>query len=68
VVVEPRERIELPRPRSPRCQSSETGLPPTLTLELVESWETANLARRDADLALRHGVSEGGNLYYPKLA
>src|SRR5207302_518954 len=28
-------------------QSGETGLPPTLTLELVESWETANLARRD---------------------
>ncbi|HMD63294.1 MAG TPA: LysR family transcriptional regulator [Stellaceae bacterium] len=48
-------------------QSSETGLPPTLTLELVESWETANLARRDADLALRHGVPEGGNLYVSKV-
>src|SRR6266566_3247331 len=47
--------------------SSETGLPPTLTLELVESWETANLARRDADLALRHGVPEGGNLYVSKV-
>src|SRR6202521_736909 len=48
-------------------QSGETGLPPTLTLELVESWETANLARRDADLALRHGVPEGGNLYVSKV-
>jgi len=48
-------------------QSSETGLPPTLTLELVESWETANLARRDADLALRHGVPEGGDLYVSKV-
>jgi DNA-binding transcriptional LysR family regulator len=48
-------------------QSSETGLPPTLTLELIESWETANLARRDADLALRHGVPEGGNLYVSKV-
>ena len=48
-------------------QSSESGFPPTLTLELVESWETANLARRDADLALRHGVPEGGNLYVSKV-
>src|ERR1700751_2660752 len=48
-------------------QSGETGLPPTLTLELVESWETANLARRDADLALRHGIPEGGNLYVSKV-
>jgi DNA-binding transcriptional LysR family regulator len=48
-------------------QSGETGLPPTLTLELVESSETANLARRDADLALRHGVPEGGNLYVSKV-
>lgn len=48
-------------------QSSESGLAPTLTLELVESWETANLARRDADLALRHGVPEGGNLYVSKV-
>jgi DNA-binding transcriptional LysR family regulator len=47
--------------------SSDTGLPPTLTLELVESPETANLARRDADLALRHGVPEGGNLYVSKV-
>ena len=49
-------------------QSSDTGgLPSTLTLELAESWETANLARRDADLALRHGVPEGGNLYVTKV-
>src|SRR5438874_11001088 len=48
-------------------RSGETGLLPTLTLELVESWETANLARRDADLALRHGIPEGGNLYVSKV-
>src|SRR5262245_21095470 len=48
-------------------QSSHTGLPPTLTLELVASWQTANLARRDADLALRHGVPAGGNLYVSKV-
>lgn len=42
--------------------SRETGLPSGITLELVESPETANLARRDADLALRHGVPEAGNL------
>jgi DNA-binding transcriptional LysR family regulator len=29
--------------------------------------ETANLARRDADLALRHGIPEGGNLYVSKV-
>ena len=32
--------------------SDARGLPPGITLELVESPQTANLARRDADLAL----------------
>ena len=39
------------------------GLPQGITLELVQSPQTANLARRDADLALRHGVPEAGNLF-----
>ncbi len=43
------------------------GLPPGITLELVESPQTANLARRDADLALRHGVPEAGNLVVSKV-
>lgn len=48
-------------------RSGDTGLPPGITLELVESPETANLARRDADLALRHGVPEAGDLYVFKV-
>jgi DNA-binding transcriptional LysR family regulator len=43
------------------------GLPAGITLELVESPQTANLARRDADLALRHGVPEAGNLFVSKV-
>ncbi len=43
------------------------GLPSGITLELVESPQTANLARRDADLALRHGVPEAGNLVVSKV-
>lgn len=43
------------------------GLPPGITLELVQSPQTANLARRDADLALRHGVPEAGNLFVAKV-
>ncbi|HUC72161.1 MAG TPA: LysR family transcriptional regulator [Stellaceae bacterium] len=43
------------------------GLPQGITLELVESPQTANLARRDADLALRHGVPEAGNLFVSKV-
>ncbi len=43
------------------------GLPAGITLELVESPQTANLARRDADLALRHGVPEAGNLFVAKV-
>jgi DNA-binding transcriptional LysR family regulator len=45
----------------------EPDLPPGITVELVESPETANLARRDADLALRHGIPDSGNLYVSKV-
>jgi len=38
-------------------------LPAGITLELVESRQTANLARREADLALRHHPPESGDLY-----
>ena len=48
-------------------RSDSDGLPPGITLELVESPQTANLARRDADLALRHGVPEAGNLFVSKV-
>jgi DNA-binding transcriptional LysR family regulator len=44
-----------------------TPLPSGITLELVESRETANLARREADLAVRHHPPESGNLYITKL-
>jgi DNA-binding transcriptional LysR family regulator len=47
--------------------SSTCDVPQGITLELVESPETANLARRAADLALRHGVPEGGDLYVSKV-
>ena len=49
------------------ADAQDAGLPPGITLELVESPQTANLARRDADLALRHGVPEAGNLYVTKV-
>jgi len=43
-------------------------LPPGITLELVESRETANLARREADLAVRHHPPQSaGDLYIAKL-
>ena len=42
-------------------------LPSGITVELVESRETANLARREADLAVRHHPPEGGDLYIAKL-
>jgi DNA-binding transcriptional LysR family regulator len=48
-------------------RSGADGLPSGITLELVESPQTANLARRDADLALRHGVPEAGNLFVSKV-
>jgi DNA-binding transcriptional LysR family regulator len=38
-----------------------------ITLELVESSETANLARREADLAVRHHPPQSGDLYVSKL-
>ncbi|HEX3883924.1 MAG TPA: LysR family transcriptional regulator [Stellaceae bacterium] len=44
-----------------------TALPSGITLELVESAQTANLARREADLAVRHHPPEGGDLYVAKL-
>jgi DNA-binding transcriptional LysR family regulator len=46
---------------------SGTPLPPGITIELVESRETANLARREADLAVRHHPPESGDLYIAKL-
>jgi DNA-binding transcriptional LysR family regulator len=45
---------------------SRTPAPTGLTIELVESRQTANLARREADLALRHHPPEGGDLYIVK--
>src|SRR5712671_2267910 len=48
---------------------SAAGLAPGIMLELVESPEMANLARRDADLAVRHShaIPQTGNLYVTKL-
>jgi DNA-binding transcriptional LysR family regulator len=46
--------------------TSGAALPSGITLELVESQQTANLARREADLALRHHQPEGGDLYITK--
>jgi DNA-binding transcriptional LysR family regulator len=46
---------------------SQTPPPPGITIELVESRETANLARREADLAVRHHPPESGDLYIAKL-
>src|SRR5215211_3211216 len=48
-----------------RCLSgpANSALPPGITLELVESRQTANLARREADLALRHQPPESGDFY-----
>ena len=47
--------------------SAGTHVPPGITVELVESQQTANLARREADLAVRHHPPEGGDLYISKL-
>jgi DNA-binding transcriptional LysR family regulator len=49
--------------------ASAADLAPGITLELVESPEMANLARRDADLALRHGyaIPQTNNLYVTKV-
>lgn len=47
--------------------SSEHPPPTGITLELVETVQTANLARREADLAVRHYPPETGDLYISKL-
>jgi len=52
--------------RSLAGSSSTTTLPAGIVLELVESQQTANLARREADLALRHHPPEAGDLYVSK--
>jgi DNA-binding transcriptional LysR family regulator len=50
-----------------RCLSgSATVLPPGITLELVQSLQEANLARREADMALRHQPPESGDFYISK--
>jgi len=51
-----------------RCLSgpTTTALPPGITLELVDSRQTANLARREADMALRHQPPETGDFYISK--
>ncbi len=46
--------------------SPTAALPPGITLELVESRQTANLARREADMALRHQPPESGDFYVSK--
>lgn len=52
-----------------RCLSDTgpTALPAGITLELVESRQTANLARREADLAVRHHPPGSGDLYIAKV-
>jgi DNA-binding transcriptional LysR family regulator len=47
--------------------SSKNPPPSGITLELVETMQTANLARREADLAVRHYPPESGDLYISKL-
>jgi DNA-binding transcriptional LysR family regulator len=46
--------------------SATTAFPSGITLELVESRQTADLARREADLALRHQPPESGDFYVSK--
>jgi DNA-binding transcriptional LysR family regulator len=46
---------------------STTAMPAGITVELVASQQTANLARREADLAVRHHPPEGGDLYIAKV-
>jgi DNA-binding transcriptional LysR family regulator len=47
--------------------STTTALPSGITLELVfESGQTANLTRREADMALRHEPPETGDFYISK--
>ena len=52
-----------------RClsESTKTALPSGITLELVDELrQTANLTRRQADMALRHEPPEGGDFYIAK--
>jgi DNA-binding transcriptional LysR family regulator len=52
-----------------RCLSgsTKTALPSGITLELVDELrQTANLVRRQADMALRHEPPEGGDFYIAK--
>lgn len=51
-----------------RCltEPTATALPSGITLELVESRPTADLARREADMALRHQPPESGDYYVTK--
>ena len=51
-----------------RCLSGPktTALPPGITLELVDGRQTLNLARREADMALRHQPPESGDFYVSK--
>jgi DNA-binding transcriptional LysR family regulator len=52
-----------------RCLSdtATTALPSGVTLELVDELrQTANLVRRQADMALRHEPPEGGDFYISK--
>jgi DNA-binding transcriptional LysR family regulator len=51
-----------------RCLSGAmtTALPPGITLELVDSRQAANLARREADMALREKPPDSGGYYVSK--
>ena len=52
-----------------RClsEATTTALPSGITLELVDELrQTANLVRRQADMALRHEPPEGGDFYISK--
>lgn len=51
-----------------RCLSgpTTTALPSGITLELVDARQTANLARREADMALRHQPPDSGDFYVSK--
>jgi DNA-binding transcriptional LysR family regulator len=42
-------------------------LPKSIAIELVASDQTANLTRREADLAVRHGRPETGDLYVSRV-
>ena len=49
-----------------RRLSDDPALPSGITLELVDSRQTANLARREADMALRHQPPESSDFYISK--